>query len=356
MAAAALKNKHVQNAAMEAAKNEKVQAAAKQELEKQAKAELGLAGDDAPESPKKEKKEKRGSVLGWMGKKAKGASDAVATAVKDVKDTVKGKHNEYLNQKQEEREQRAREDGYARLQRLEANTKAQEQIPVLPNDVASAAEKGDQAAVIAWLDANASREGYSIDTRTEQPHGRTLVHHAARKGQVDMLRMLIERGADVNLDDACACPAIHYAALNGEVAAARLLLDSGADAQARGSLGHTALMYAAQYNDVPMLELLLERSMNEGNDEKNPPFFLYPDAYGDIAQHYAAINFARECHVILDKMRREHYTKTLGLERKLPPPLDNPCYYQTTPHGGPIVVANAKWYGPPPKHSGNGLL
>ena len=58
----------------------------------------------------------------------------------------------------------------------------------------AAAEKGDAHAVAAWLD-----EGGGVDARCAEQHGATLLMAAAGGGQEAMVRMLLQRGASVNL-------------------------------------------------------------------------------------------------------------------------------------------------------------
>ena len=60
-------------------------------------------------------------------------------------------------------------------------------------DVSDSAYKGDVQAVVAWLD-----EVGDVDARTEE-HGVTLLMVAAYGAQEAMVRMLLQRGASVNL-------------------------------------------------------------------------------------------------------------------------------------------------------------
>ena len=57
----------------------------------------------------------------------------------------------------------------------------------------------------------------------------TLLHHAAKAGNVDILRLLMQNGAIVDAVDALGNTAAHYACLKGNSAAAIALCESGAD-------------------------------------------------------------------------------------------------------------------------------
>jgi ankyrin repeat protein len=81
-----------------------------------------------------------------------------------------------------------------------------------------------------------------------------------------MTRMLLDRGADPRARsedsgggfvprDIVLCNAVE----TGKVEIVRLLLDRGAEVNARGGMGVTPLMMASQYNHPKVVRLLLER-------------------------------------------------------------------------------------------------
>ncbi|OCL01008.1 ankyrin, partial [Cenococcum geophilum 1.58] len=70
----------------------------------------------------------------------------------------------------------------------------------------------------------------------------TALHYAAQKGHEAVVRLLLDRGA--NIEAKCKftdSTALHDAALYGHVAVTELLLDRGADTEARGVDGKTAM-------------------------------------------------------------------------------------------------------------------
>lgn len=85
-----------------------------------------------------------------------------------------------------------------------------------------AVRKGDVAAVRAALDA-----GVPADVKFR--YDRTALSFAADRGQVEIVRLLLERGADVNAKDSFyGVTPIVWAASNGHAEVARLLLARGA--------------------------------------------------------------------------------------------------------------------------------
>ena len=79
---------------------------------------------------------------------------------------------------------------------------------------------------------------------------------AALKGDMDGATMLLERGAQVNKS---GWTPLHYAATGPEPRLVRLLIDRGAELNARSPNGTTPLMMAAQYGAEDSVNLLLER-------------------------------------------------------------------------------------------------
>lgn len=126
--------------------------------------------------------------------------------------------------------------------------------------VVRAAERGECARVQSLLDA-----GVSVNT-THQLHGRSLLHIAARNGNYDICKMLIERGADVNAVEedsdrarrygSTCCTPLHLAASANHAAICRLLLENGALALIRDDNGRTPLgdaMYMRSFEAAKVL-------------------------------------------------------------------------------------------------------
>ena len=90
---------------------------------------------------------------------------------------------------------------------------------------------------------------------------RTPVHRAVAKGHSDVVRVLLDHGANPDPDDDCGLKPLHLAASGNHASVVKLLLESGVDAktiktkQDRGrrcgkalvTRGNTAIMYAFKY-------------------------------------------------------------------------------------------------------------
>lgn len=122
---------------------------------------------------------------------------------------------------------------------------------------ADAASRHDFAAIQAML-AN------GLDLNQHDGTGYTPLIAAARAGDAEMLRFLVERGADPNLSDQAVSgwsPLLHAVHVHqlGSVAA---LIDAGADPNRLSGDGITPLMMAAGYGHTDMVQLLLRRGAN----------------------------------------------------------------------------------------------
>ncbi len=87
----------------------------------------------------------------------------------------------------------------------------------------------------------------------------SVVHLAAQKGHVDILRAVIEHGADVEATDDDQATALHYCA---EAEAIDFLVEAGANIEAKDGEGCTPLHCAAAYLSIEALTALLEHDAN----------------------------------------------------------------------------------------------
>lgn len=86
--------------------------------------------------------------------------------------------------------------------------------------------------------------------------GSTPLMYAAVYGDLDSMRMLIERGADVNAANQAGATALMWAADDAEKT--RLLLEHGADPNGASATGRTAIRIALGYQRSAVVKLLLD--------------------------------------------------------------------------------------------------
>jgi len=121
----------------------------------------------------------------------------------------------------------------------------------LPEDVLLAADRGEGQPVVAWLD-----EGGGVDAQCAESKCMTLLMAAAAQGWVAMVRMLLQRGASVNLQDPNGCNALIGAASTGQTLVVQALLDAKADASLETAKRFTALDLAELYQHTETAQVL----------------------------------------------------------------------------------------------------
>ena len=92
--------------------------------------------------------------------------------------------------------------------------------------------------------------------------GHTALMDAAKEGDVEAVKDLLHRGAEVDAKSSKGKTALHYAAANGRLDVVNLLISSGADLNARDRDWHTPLMLSAIYGCNHTVQSLL----NNGAD------------------------------------------------------------------------------------------
>jgi ankyrin repeat protein len=106
--------------------------------------------------------------------------------------------------------------------------------------------------------------GAEVNTASRESMKVTPLHSAAAARQVEIARVLIAHGANVNAMQAdSGFTPLHEAALNGNLDFARLLLEHGADVNAKMKDGKTPLGFALEQHKSEMAAFLRERGAVE---------------------------------------------------------------------------------------------
>ena len=117
----------------------------------------------------------------------------------------------------------------------------------------------DRLFKAAWTGDISTLRDMNIDVNLKDTVGRTPLHIAAEKGNIDVAMFLIENGANVNVADTNGnTPLVFIINKTGNPKVTQRLLEKGASVNAQNRTGETALMYAAWHGYSTIVQLLLE--------------------------------------------------------------------------------------------------
>uniref|UniRef100_A0A182MH64 Uncharacterized protein n=1 Tax=Anopheles culicifacies TaxID=139723 RepID=A0A182MH64_9DIPT len=111
--------------------------------------------------------------------------------------------------------------------------------------------------VLRFLVENDRKVRSNINRKEVSGQGLTPLQIAARKGYSDVVKMLLEQGANVQLRDSNGNSALHFAVECGCAKTVRLLLRHGASAGVKNSLGKSPLQLAIANEHRKIIRMLL---------------------------------------------------------------------------------------------------
>ena len=115
--------------------------------------------------------------------------------------------------------------------------------------------------------------------------GLTALHYAAQNGSLDIIKFLVEHGADISAQDyEQSRSVIHFAALNGDIECIKYLTENGADLLDKDANGATAFHYAVMANNLEAVKYFVTKKLD----------YTAKDYRGWTAMHYAADGGALE--------------------------------------------------------------
>ncbi|XP_056607788.1 caskin-2 isoform X6 [Triplophysa dalaica] len=135
-------------------------------------------------------------------------------------------------------------------------------------DLLHAVKHGDLATtqkLLAKVKASKSKllgSTKRLNINYQDPDGFSALHHAALTGTMELLSLLLEAQAVVDIKDSNGMRPLHYAAWQGKADSVLMLLRSGAAVNGASHDGQIPLHLAAQYGHYEVSEMLLQHQSN----------------------------------------------------------------------------------------------
>uniref|UniRef100_A0A8C0LPK9 CASK interacting protein 1 n=1 Tax=Canis lupus dingo TaxID=286419 RepID=A0A8C0LPK9_CANLU len=101
-----------------------------------------------------------------------------------------------------------------------------------------------------------------INVNFQDPDGFSALHHAALNGNTELIALLLEAQAAVDIKDNKGMRPLHYAAWQGRKEPMKLVLKAGSAVNIPSDEGHIPLHLAAQHGHYDVSEMLLQHQSN----------------------------------------------------------------------------------------------
>lgn len=134
---------------------------------------------------------------------------------------------------------------------------------------------------------NLVEQGVDISWQDSKVEGVTALHEAAQKGNIEILKYLLQNEANINSKNRNGLTPLHVAAYFGENVIVNTLIEQGAEVNAKARDNITPLHAAASMGHQDTVELLINKGAEvhakSSKDGSTPQDFAVRKGYQDIA-------------------------------------------------------------------------
>ena len=191
-----------------------------------------------------------------------------------------------------------------------------------PPPLIAAAKSGDREAVRALVQAK-------TDVNTAEADGTTALHWVSYRDDLESAALLIAAGANVNAANDLGATALWIACENGGAAMVDALLKAGANPNLTLLLGETPLMVASRSGKAAIVERLLVRGADvNARATRGQTALMWA-----VAQRHPDV-----VKVLLAKGADLHRRSDVWSQMMAVPPHGVPLYNKVIPHGGDTAL------------------
>jgi ankyrin repeat protein len=157
--------------------------------------------------------------------------------------------------------------------------------------IQNAAKKGDVGCVKMWLAVGVSPNSNFLWLAN------TPLIEAAANGRIEVVKLLLEKGADVNGHNEGGETPLHYAAWGGHVKVMEILLDHGANPTLKGTGCGTPMQWAGRGGQIEAIKVLMrygvsinQRGSGDGTALHEAVMHNHPDTVRFLLENGAEVN------------------------------------------------------------------
>ena len=144
--------------------------------------------------------------------------------------------------------------------------------------------------------------------KREISHNYTPLHLASLFGYTEVANVLIEKGTDINAVDNFGKTALHLGLEKSHYPIAKILIENGADLNVKDKDGQTPLFWAVQNGYLEIIHLLIEKGADPNMGVSWPIKGKSEDKYGNIYDYTTSFN-----STVLHSASTKGYTEIVQL-------------------------------------------
>ena len=101
-----------------------------------------------------------------------------------------------------------------------------------------------ESTILSWKQIE---KGIDVNWKNEDDGGKSALMIASLNGKLEVVKLLLKNGAQVDLQDGGGWSALMCASVEGHAEVTKVLLEKGAQVDLKNNIGWSALMFASKH-------------------------------------------------------------------------------------------------------------